>query len=155
MARRENLQGVDTLGARARRDGSSPNGGFPLRFRGLPSTLWRMAATETRSLSQLRRGVLEYCVLSLLSDTSLYAFDLVRRLSEADGMVISEGTIYPLLSRLRREAWVSTTWAESVEGPPRRYYALTPAGERALVAFAADWRRFRDAVDALLPEEAT
>jgi PadR family transcriptional regulator PadR len=114
-----------------------------------------MAATETRSLSQLRRGVLEYCVLSLLGDTSLYAFDLVRRLSEVDGMVISEGTIYPLLSRLRREGWVSTTWAESVEGPPRRYYALTPAGERALLAFTADWRRFRDAVDALLPEEAT
>ena len=124
-------------------------------FRILPSTLWRMAATETRSLSQLRRGVLEYCVLSLLGDTSLYAFDLVRRLSEADGMVISEGTIYPLLSRLRREGWVSTTWAESVEGPPRRYYALTPAGERALLAFTADWRRFRDAVDAILPEEAT
>jgi PadR family transcriptional regulator, regulatory protein PadR len=98
---------------------------------------------------------LEYCVLSLLSDTSFYAFDLVRRLSEADGMVISEGTIYPLLSRLRREGWVSTTWAESVEGPPRRYYALTPAGGRALLAFTADWRRFRDAVDALLPEEAT
>jgi len=114
-----------------------------------------MVAAETRSLSQLRRGVLEYCVLSLLSDTSLYAFDLVRRLSEADGMVISEGTIYPLLSRLRREGWVSTTWAESVEGPPRRYYSLTPAGERALAAFTADWRRFRDAVDALLPEEAT
>ena len=114
-----------------------------------------MAPPETRQLSQLRRGVLEYCVLSLLSSTSLYAFDLVRRLSEADGMVISEGTIYPLLSRWRREGWVSTTWAESAEGPPRRYYALTPAGERALVAFTADWRRFRDAVDALLPEGAT
>lgn len=155
MALRANLGGVDTLSAKARRDGSYPNDGSPLCFHGLPSTLWRMAATEMRSLSQLRRGVLEYCVLSLLSDTSLYAFDLVRRLSEADGMVISEGTIYPLLSRLRREGWVSTTWAESVEGPPRRYYALTPAGERALAAFTADWRRFRDAVDALLPEEAT
>ena len=121
----------------------------------LHSTLRCMAPPETKQLSQLRRGVLEYCVLSMLSSTSLYAFDLVRRLSEADGMVISEGTIYPLLSRLRREGWVSTTWAESVEGPPRRYYALTPAGERALVAFTADWRRFRDAVDALLPEGAT
>jgi PadR family transcriptional regulator PadR len=120
-----------------------------------PSTLWRMEPPETKQLSQLRRGVLEYCVLSLLSNTSLYAFDLVRRLSEADGMVISEGTIYPLLSRLRREGRVSTTWAESVEGPPRRYYALTPAGERALRAFTADWRRFRDTVDALLPKDAT
>ena len=112
-----------------------------------------MEPPETKQLSQLRRGVLEYCVLSLLSDTSLYAFDLVRRLSEADGMVISEGTIYPLLSRLRREGRVSTTWAESVEGPPRRYYALTPAGERALQAFTADWRRFRDAVETFLGTE--
>ena len=114
-----------------------------------------MVSAETKPLSQLRRGVLEYCVLSLLSNTSLYAFDLVRRLSEADGMVISEGTIYPLLSRLRREGWVSTTWAESAEGPPRRYYALTPAGERALLAVTAERRRFRDAVDALLPKGAT
>jgi PadR family transcriptional regulator, regulatory protein PadR len=113
-----------------------------------------MEPSETKSLSQLRRGVLEYCVLSLLNETRLYAFDLVRRLGDTDGMVISEGTIYPLLSRLRREGWVSTTWAESDEGPPRRYYALTPAGERALAAFTADWRRFRDAVDAILPEEA-
>jgi PadR family transcriptional regulator PadR len=114
-----------------------------------------MAPTETKPLSQLRRGVLEYCVLSLLSDTSLYASDLVRRLGDSDGMVISEGTIYPLLSRLRREGWVSTTWAESAEGPPRRYYTLTPVGQRALLDFAADWRRFRDAVDALLPGGAT
>jgi PadR family transcriptional regulator PadR len=112
-----------------------------------------MAPTETKQLSQLRRGVLEYCVLSLLSSTSFYAVDLVHRLSEADGMVISEGTIYPLLSRLRRDGWVSTTWTESAEGPPRRYYAITPAGERALLAFAAEWRRFRDTVDALMPEE--
>ena len=113
-----------------------------------------MTLDETKSLSQLRRGVLEYCVLSLLKDTNLYAFDLVRRLSETDGMVISEGTIYPLLTRLRLEGWVSTTWAESVEGPPRRYYSLTPTGDGALLAFAAQWRRFRDAVDAMLPKGA-
>lgn len=113
-----------------------------------------MIPVETKSLSQLRRGVLEYCVLSLLKDTNLYAFDLVRRLSETDSLVISEGTIYPLLSRLRREGWVCTTWAESIEGPPRRYYSLTPTGDGALVAFAAEWRRFRDAVDALLPKGA-
>lgn len=102
-------------------------------------------------LSQLRRGVLEHCVLSLLGDEELYGFDLVRRLSDVDGMVISEGTIYPLLSRLRREGWVTTTWAESGSGPPRRYYAVTPEGRRALHEFAAEWRRFRDAVDQLMP----
>lgn len=103
-------------------------------------------------LSQLRRGVLEYCVLSLLDVEPVYGFELVRRLGEVDGMVISEGTIYPLLSRLRREGRVSTTWAESESGPPRRYYSLTLDGMAALAAFAAEWRRFRDAVDSLLPD---
>lgn len=62
----------------------------------------------------------------------------------------SEGTIYPLLSRLRRDGLVTTTWRESVAGPPRRYYRITPAGSTALTAFTADWTGFRDAVDALL-----
>ena len=101
-------------------------------------------------MSQLRRGVIEYCVLSLLVDEPRYGFDLVRRLGDADGMVTSEGTIYPLLSRLRREGWVSTTWVESDSGPPRRYYAITPSGRRALDTFTDEWHRFRDAVDQLL-----
>ena len=89
-------------------------------------------------------------MLSLLADEELYGFDLVRRLGEVDGMVISEGTIYPLLSRLRRDGWVTTRWAESEAGPPRRYYALSDDGRTALTAFQADWCRFRDGVDALL-----
>lgn len=106
-------------------------------------------------ISQLRRGVLEYCVLSLLADEPVYGFDLVRRLGAVDGMVTSEGTIYPLLSRLRREGWVTTTWAESESGPPRRYYSITPDGDQALVAFTDEWHRFRDAVDQLLPGGTT
>lgn len=105
------------------------------------------------SLSQLRRGVLEYCVLSLLGDEPLYGFDLVRRLGEVDGLVTSEGTIYPLLSRLRRDGSVTTTWVESESGPPRRYYSVTPQGKRSLLSFADEWRRFRDSVDRLLPSE--
>lgn len=68
-------------------------------------------------------------------------------------MVTSEGTIYPLLSRLRREGLVETTWRESDAGPPRRYYRLTDAGRRALGEFAGEWVRFRTAVDRLLAEE--
>lgn len=90
-------------------------------------------------------------MLSLLDDEPLYGFDLVRRLGDVDGMVTSEGTIYPLLSRLRREGRVTTTWVESEAGPPRRYYALTAEGRTALAGFAEEWRRFRDAVDSLLP----
>jgi PadR family transcriptional regulator, regulatory protein PadR len=101
-------------------------------------------------LPQLRRGALEYCVLALMRDRSRYGFDLVRELGEADGLLTSEGTIYPLLSRLRRDGMVTTTWEESESGPPRRYYALTADGRSALQGFMADWRRFRDAVDGVL-----
>jgi PadR family transcriptional regulator, regulatory protein PadR len=104
-------------------------------------------------ISQLRRGALELCVLSLLGEQELYGFELVRRLSEVDGMVTTEGTIYPLLSRLRREGWVTTSWQESESGPPRRYYALSKDGERALAAAREEWSRFRDAVDTLLQGE--
>ena len=101
-------------------------------------------------MSQLRKGALEYCVLALLRDGQRYGFELVRTLSETDGLLISEGTIYPLLSRLRRDELVSTSWQESEAGPPRRYYQLTDAGQRALADFSQEWARFRDAVDALV-----
>lgn len=107
------------------------------------------------SLTQLRRGVVEYCVLALLVKEELYGFDLIRRLSQVDGLVTSEGTIYPLLSRLRRDGWVSTSWRESDSGPPRRYYALTSDGHRALEAFTNDWRVFSRAVDDLLTKGST
>jgi PadR family transcriptional regulator, regulatory protein PadR len=102
------------------------------------------------SVSQLRKGTLEYCVLALLRDGQRYGFELVRKLSQADGLLVSEGTIYPLLSRLRRDHLVSTSWQESEAGPPRRYYQLTDAGKRALADFSDEWARFRDAVDALV-----
>ena len=101
-------------------------------------------------VSQLRKGALEYCVLALLRDGQRYGFELVQTLSKTDGLLISEGTIYPLLSRLRRDELVSTSWQESEAGPPRRYYQLTDAGQRALADFSQEWARFRDAVDALV-----
>ena len=111
----------------------------------------RMVGGEARDpMTELRRGVLEHCVLAVMHQKESYAFEIVRVLSGAGGLVTSEGTIYPLLSRLRREALVTTTWRESEAGPPRRYYRLTSEGERALDAFVRDWTRFRDAVDALL-----
>ena len=104
----------------------------------------------SNALSQLRRGALEYCVLALLQQQERYGFELVRSLSAVDGLVTSEGTIYPLLGRLRRDGLVSTLWRESEAGPPRRYYRLTDAGGVALAAFSEEWTRFRDGVDALL-----
>jgi PadR family transcriptional regulator PadR len=110
-----------------------------------------MVSGEARdSLTELRRGVLEYCVLAVMRQGESYAYQIVRGLSEAGGLVTSEGTIYPLLARLRRDGLVETTWRESESGPPRRYYRLTSDGHRALEAFTRDWTRFREAVDAVL-----
>lgn len=106
-------------------------------------------ARET-AISQLRRGVLEFCVLALLRDGERYSYELVRALGDADGLVTTEGTLYPLLGRLRREGVVDTTWRESTSGPPRRYYRLTPDGQAALGGFMIEWTRFRDSVDDLL-----
>jgi PadR family transcriptional regulator len=106
-----------------------------------------MVAQQEGLLAQMRRGTLQYCVLALLLDEERYGFDLIRGLGEMDGMVTSEGTIYPLLSRLRRDGLVESTWQESPSGPPRRYYRLTGTGRAALEAFRLEWRRFRDAVD--------
>lgn len=100
-------------------------------------------------LSQLRRGVLEYCVLAALRDGERYGYELVAQLG-ADGLLSSEGTIYPLLGRLRKDGAVATTWRESTSGPPRRYYSLTAKGHETLARFSGEWTRFRDAVDEVL-----
>jgi PadR family transcriptional regulator PadR len=113
-----------------------------------------MVAQQDALLAQMRKGTLPFCVLSLLADEERYGFDLVRGLAEIDGMVTSEGTIYPLLSRLRRDGLVESSWQESPSGPPRRYYRLTDAGRSALEAFRLEWRRFRDAVDNFVERKA-
>jgi PadR family transcriptional regulator PadR len=108
-------------------------------------------AAGRKPLAELNRGVVEHCVLALIRDDESYAFELVRVLGER-GLVTSEGTIYPLLARLRRDGLVSTIWRESAAGPPRRYYRITEAGRRVLETFITDWEAFRSAVDALLPD---
>jgi Predicted transcriptional regulators len=114
-----------------------------------------MVLGETRKpLTELRRGVLEYCVLAAVRNEELYAFEIVRTLSDGGDLVSSEGTMYPLLARLRRDDLVAATWRESDAGPPRRYYRITAGGRRALDAFVAEWTRFRSAVDALLTATA-
>jgi PadR family transcriptional regulator PadR len=95
-------------------------------------------------------------VLGLLARDEHYGFDLVRRLGALDGMVTGEGTLYPLLSRLQKDGRVASTWRDSDSGgPPRKYYAITANGRRALHDFTAEWGRFRDTVDKLLLEGTT
>jgi PadR family transcriptional regulator PadR len=103
-------------------------------------------------LAQVRRGVAEHCVLALLATGEKYGFELARELGGRGQIMASEGTLYPLLARLRRNGLVETSWRESTAGPPRRYYRLTPDGELALATFKKQWRVFRDAVDETLSE---
>jgi PadR family transcriptional regulator PadR len=98
----------------------------------------------------MRRGAAELCVLALLRDGEKYGFEIAKAVAGADGLVASEGTIYPLLSRLRGDGLVKTTWRDSVEGPPRRYYNLTKSGSAELEALSTQWVRFRDVVDSIL-----
>lgn len=108
-----------------------------------------MVPGEGQTLTNLRRGALEYCVLACVGDDERYGLDIARELT--DGVLLaSEGTLYPLLSRLRKAGLVSTAWRESTSGPPRRYYSLTPDGRAALDAFVKTWTPFRDAVDRAL-----
>ncbi len=89
--------------------------------------------------------------MALIVGTPRYAFELIEALGKT-GLLTTEGTLYPLLSRLRRDGLVKTEWRESSGGPPRRYYELTADGRRALTTFKNEWTGFRSAVDGILQE---
>ena len=83
-----------------------------------------------RRITQLRKGILELAVMGVLYDDRHYGYSLVRVLSEAGSISLKEGTVYPILGRLDRDGLVRSEWVESAQGPPRKYYALTPAGRQ-------------------------
>ena len=89
--------------------------------------------------------------MALILRTPRYAYELIEALGKT-GLLTTEGTLYPLLSRLRRDGLVKTEWRESTDGPPRRYYELTAEGRRALTVFKNQWTGFRRAVDGILQE---
>ena len=99
---------------------------------------------------QLKKGVLEMCVLALLSNGDGYAYDIAARLSEGIGM--GEGTIYPLMRRMQNDGLVSTYLTESSSGPSRKYYRLTPAGKASFETQKDAWRSFAGAVQSILGE---
>ena len=102
--------------------------------------------------TQLRKGVLELAVLNALAGEPLYGYDIVRALDEEGGLGIAEGTIYPLLSRLKKEGLVESYLEDSPEGPARKYYRLTAAGRRMLEAMNDHWSAVRRTVDAMRKE---
>lgn len=101
---------------------------------------------------QFKKGVLELCVLSILSKKDCYGYELVSDISQ--NIKISEGTIYPLLRRLTKEGYFETYLAESNEGPPRKYYRLTTKGDEAKVELQNEWQRFVAGVNHLIEGEA-
>ncbi len=98
--------------------------------------------------SQMRKGMLEYCILLLLEQRPAYASDIIQRLKEAELLVV-EGTLYPLLTRLKNEGLLSYEWQESTQGPPRKYYALTPLGQTFLLELDKAWTEISGTVEHL------
>ncbi|MCD8309732.1 MAG: PadR family transcriptional regulator [Prevotellaceae bacterium] len=95
--------------------------------------------------SQMRKGMLEYCVLLLLHREAAYASDIIYKLKEAR-LIVVEGTLYPLLTRLKNDDLLGYEWVESTQGPPRKYYRLTPKGEAFLHELESSWQELVDTV---------
>jgi PadR family transcriptional regulator, regulatory protein PadR len=99
--------------------------------------------------SQMRKGVLELCILSVLTDGEAYPTEIIDQLKEAKMMVV-EGTLYPLLTRLKNAGHLTYRWEESTSGPPRKYYKLTPEGKQLLNDLEAAWEEMSNAVNKLI-----
>jgi PadR family transcriptional regulator PadR len=98
--------------------------------------------------SQMRKGMLEYCILLLLKRQAAYANDIIQRLREAE-MIVMEGTLYPLLTRLKKDGLLAYEWQESTQGPPRKYYKLTTDGEEALTQLNVSWEEISRTINFL------
>ena len=88
--------------------------------------------------AQMRKGVLEYCILAILSNTDCYASDIIKKLKESQ-LIVVEGTLYPLLTRLKNAGLLGYRWEESTQGPPRKYYELTEKGREFLSELENSW----------------
>ncbi len=95
--------------------------------------------------AQMRKGVLEYCILAMLKNGDAYASGIIENLKEAK-LIVVEGTLYPLLTRLKNAGLLAYRWEESPSGPPRKYYKLTEMGEKFLIELDATWDQLVNAV---------
>lgn len=96
----------------------------------------------------MRKGVLEYCILSIINKKEVYASDIIFQLKEAE-LIVVEGTLYPLLTRLKNDGLLSYRWEESKTGPPRKYYEITDDGKEFLQGLDKSWNDLLDAVNKL------
>lgn len=102
--------------------------------------------------AQMRKGILEFCILSILKDGEAYTSDILEALKEAK-MIVVEGTIYPLLTRLKNAGLLSYRWEESTSGPPRKYYELTKKGKEFLIELNQTWSELQQAVNKVTSEK--
>ena len=98
--------------------------------------------------AQMRKGILEFCILSILEKNSVYASDVIKQLKEAKVIVV-EGTLYPILTRQKNAGLLSYRWEESTQGPPRKYYELTEQGKAFLEKLDKSWEELVGAVNQL------
>ncbi len=103
---------------------------------------------DEAKLQALRKGFLEFLVLRIIQRASVYSADILQQLAATE-FATQEGTLYPLLSRLRREGLLDYAWQESGSGPPRKYYRLTSAGTERLAEFNAYWKRIQQTVESI------
>lgn len=105
-----------------------------------------MAISSENIKSQMRKGFLEYCIMLIISKKPAYVSDLISELKEAQ-LIVVEGTLYPLLSRLKNGGLLSYQWQESLQGPPRKYYELTEAGVQFLAELNDAWTELAGAIN--------
>jgi PadR family transcriptional regulator, regulatory protein PadR len=98
--------------------------------------------------AQMRKGILEFCILSILCEREAYPSDIIEELRKAK-LIVVEGTLYPLLTRLKNAGLLSYRWEESLSGPPRKYYKLTDSGEAFLKELKTTWNELQQAVEQL------
>lgn len=110
----------------------------------------RMNTENTNA--QMRKGVLELCILSIISRKEAYASDILEIL-KSQRMIVVEGTLYPLLTRLKNDGYLEYYWEESKSGPPRKYYKITVLGGHFLKELIANWHEMQQIVTALIGEE--
>jgi PadR family transcriptional regulator PadR len=103
---------------------------------------------EQQASTQMRKGLLVYCVLLLCKDGKVYSSDIIKQLRQAE-LIVVEGTLYPLLNRLARDGVMSYEWQESEQGPPRKYYWLTDEGHQMLDTLRASYQRLHASVQHL------
>lgn len=102
-----------------------------------------------KTKAQMKKGIIEMVILSIISQQESYASDIITQLKESK-LIVVEGTLYPLLTRLKNDGLLDYRWEESKSGPPRKYYTITPIGEKTLLELNATWEEMSTAIKAIL-----